>query len=783
MMLCTHCDEVVLVGHFNRDDETKMRPFCCFGCQTVYNTLHDIGLETYYEIKKNSEIYKRRSPVDTQSSEFKYIDDPEFLSEFSYSTDNYLTMEFYLEGIHCLACLWLVEKLPVIIKGVVSSKLDIERSVATVVIDGTGQFSQVAKEFSKLGYRPHPLKNSQDSQNLKAREERSSLIRIGVAGASAGNIMIYAVSIYAGAVDRYAEIFNGLTILFALPVLTYSAYPFYKNAWSAIRNRSISIDIPISFALVVGAIMGFYNVLVGIQENYFDSLCTLVFLLLLSRYFLQKIQEKGLSAKDLHFFYLNDSVLKANNLEQDDFIEIHPKFIKAGDIIKVMPNDFLAADGRVIKGNSKMNRAFLTGESTPVSVEEGDEVFSGTQNLSRELVIEVSKTGKETRLGHILKNVENGWSHRSDMIDLTSKISKYFTLVICLLAIGLFLFRFFQGDVKIAIEQALTLLIVTCPCALALSIPLTFTRSLSKASKLGIIIKNDRVLEKTSKLKNVFIDKTGTLTHGKLQIVDFLILISPSNNVFDIVYALESRSSHPVARALADFSKVRCQSHPDVVNFEETLGRGVKGEINGVEYSIREGSVFERSCKIASFKVEDSIREDSKGAVSKLTKEGLSVHILSGDNANVVTSTASQVGIPPENSHFALSPEMKSLEVAKHTNTLMIGDGANDAIVLSEADVGVAVLGAMDISLRAAEVYLTTPGLNPVVTLLTLSKETMKVIRRNLILSLGYNFLSVIAAFMGLISPLVAAIVMPLSSLTVLLSTLAGTKKMRALWK
>ena len=783
MTLCTHCDEIVLVGHFNREDDAKLHPFCCFGCQTVFNTLHRIGLDSYYEIKKNSEIYKRRSPVDIQGGEFKYIDDSEFLKEFSYKTDQYLTMEFYLEGIHCLACLWLVEKLPVILNGVVSSKLDIERSVATVVIDQFGLFSQVAKEFSQLGYRPHPLKNSQDSQSLKIKEERSNLIRIGVAGASAGNIMIYAVSLYAGAADRYAEIFNGLTILFALPVLTYSAYPFYKNAWNALRNKTLSIDIPISLALGIGALMGFYNVFLGIQENYFDSLCTLVFLLLLSRYFLQKIQEKGLSASDLHFFYLNDSILKALDYERDVYVEVHPKYIKAGDIIKVMPNEFLAADGKVIKGASKMNQAFLTGESCPVLVDIGDLVFSGTQNLYKPLFIEVSKTGRDTRLGQILKNVENGWSHRSHLIDLASQLSRYFTLVVCLLASGLFLFRLSQGDIQVAFEQGFTLLIVTCPCAFALSIPLTFSRSLSKASKLGIIIKNDRVLEKTSKLKNVFIDKTGTLTHGKLEIVDFIVLDPSSKGIFDVIHALESQSTHPVARALTNYSKLRLNCSLQVEGFEEILGKGVKGTIDGVEYEVSKGTVIKNGHIIATFRVEDCIREDSKIAVEQLIHRGLTVHLLSGDNGDIVKSTAAQVGILPKYTHFDLSPELKSQEIAKYSNTLMIGDGANDAIVLSEADVGVAVLGAMDISLRAAEVYLTTPGLGPVVLLLTLSKETMKVVRRNLVLSLGYNSLSVIAAFMGLISPVVAAIIMPLSSLTVLLSTLAGTKKMRALWK
>lgn len=781
MEICIHCDEAAVPPIFNDDDAERKNPFCCQGCQTVHNILHQKGLESYYDIKNNSAIFKRRSPVEVKASHFKFLDDPEFIREFSYkNSEGMRSMEFYLEGIHCLACLWLIEKLPEFLPGVFTSKLDLDRSVVTVVLKDDGKFSDVAREFNQLGYRPHPLKRNQDTVHLKTKEERDALIRIGIAGAASGNIMIYAVSLYGGASGDYAQFFNALTVAFAVPVFTYSAFPFYQNAWNAIKNKTLSIDIPISISLVVGAVMGVYNLVMGIPDNYFDSLTALVFLLLLSRYFLQKIQEKGLSASDLHFFHQSESVLKE---EGDEYVEIHPKFIKEGDVLKIRPGEFVPADGVVLEGSSNLNNSLLTGESVPVKVMAGHKVFSGTQNLDQTLKIKAENVSDDTRLGRLLKNVENGWAYRSQIVNLTNKVSKYFTLVVFLLSAILFVKLYQSHDLKHALEGAITLLIVTCPCALALAVPLTFTRALSKASEQGIIIKSDEVIEKMAKIKNVFIDKTGTITHGKLQIINFTVLRSSHLSPDEIIYNLEMRSRHPVAVALLEFIKGKSLKTLQVDDFVESLGTGVSGRIDNHFYEIKKAGIFEDGQLIATFDVKDTVRNDSGESLKKILDRNISVKILSGDSSEVVQKIAAEVKLPAANALSGLSPEMKSDLIKSTPSSMMVGDGANDAIALSHADVGVAVLGAMDISLRAADVYLTTPGLVPVEKLFTLSQETMKVIRRNLVLSLCYNSLSVLAAYMGYINPLVAAVIMPVSSLTVLFSTLAGTKKLRNLWK
>lgn len=781
MIQCVHCDEQALLPVFLAQDPEHKLPFCCRGCLTVYEVLKERSLSSYYDIKNSSSVFKRRAPVKSSESTFSYLDDAAFIQDHSYKNhDGHQVMDFYLEGIHCLACLWLIEKLPEFLTGVLRAKLDLDKSVVSVSLSSEGKFSEVARELDRLGYRPHALDRNEDSKLHREKEERSFLMRLGVAGAASGNIMIYSFSLYAGASESTARIFHLLTVILALPVFTYSAWPFYQSAWTSLKNKMVSIDIPISLALLMGAVMGVRGLFVNFEENYFDSLTALVFLLLLSRYFLRKIQDKGLSARDLHYFYQNESVLRKT---VEGFEEVHTSYVKAGDVLKIRPDEFIPADGVVMEGDSLINNSLLTGESLPDHVKRGHHVFSGTQNLNSDLLIQVEKTSRETRLGQILRNVEQGWSMRSRTVDLTSVIAKYFTLTVIALSVILFLSLLSQEGTTVALTRALTLLIVTCPCALAISVPLTFHRSLSLAARNGIIVKSDEVFEKLTKAKRIFLDKTGTVTLGQLSVTEIRVLEKPLVNLSHIISTLEERSRHPVGRALREFAATNGGRKLPVRSFREIPGTGVEGEIEGKFYFIGGGEIRENNKKFASFCVKDGVRKDSAKVISHLQENGLEVSLLSGDREDVVLPMAREIGVSTDRTFFRISPEEKMDLVKKSSLSVMVGDGANDAMAMESAYVGIAVSGAMDISLRAADVYLTIPGLAGVEKLFTLSRETIKVVKRNLVLSLVYNSLSVFFVFTGHISPLVAAIVMPVSSLTVLLSTLWGTREMRSLWK
>jgi len=779
MLACLHCDEPALTPVYPLEDLKRQFPFCCQGCLTVFEVLKSKDLGAYYDIKKSSATIKRRSPVLIKERSYGFLDDENFIQEYTYPAGpGQRTIEFYLEGIHCLACLWLIEKLGDIIPGVISSKLDVEKAVATVVINEQGRFSLVASELDRLGYRPHALKRNEDSKALHRKEERAYLSRIGIAGAAAGNIMIYAVSLYGGAADEMGELFNLLTVILAIPVFTYSAWPFYESAWNSIKNKTVSIDIPISMALILGVGMGVWDLIYTHKENYFDSLTALVFLLLLSRYFLRKIQEKGLNAQDLHYFYSTESVQRLNSAT-NKFDTIHARFIRVGDVLKIGREDFIPADGVVTSGEGLINNSLLTGESMPDRVKVGHPVFSGTQNLTSEFEMKVEKIDDQTRLGTILKNVENGWALRSRTVDVTAVVAKYFTIAVCLLAVILFVVGLEDGA-SVALTRAITLLIVTCPCALALSVPLTFNRTLSLAAEKGLIIKSDEVIEKAAKIKSIFLDKTGTITLGQLQVENLSISSTPSTRIEEIIFALEKYSHHPVGKALVRSIDKSQLSKEEAQDWMEIPGRGVQGKLNNHFYEIRDNQIFEDGNSMASFEIRDGLRPDSMTSISELKKKNLVPVILSGDKSTVAIDMGEQVGLKALG---ALSPEQKVEIVRSTPDSIMVGDGANDALALEAASVGVAVSGAMDIALRAADVYMTVPGLAGVNKLVTMSKETMKVIHRNLIISLLYNSVSVVLVFTGKISPLTAAIVMPVSSLTVFLSGLAGTKTLRDLWK
>lgn len=779
--LCTHCDEIVINAVYDDNDQ---HIFCCHGCKAVFDILNLKGLEDYYTIKEQAGSFKRRSPVEVSSSKYRHLDDINFINEYSYKNSyGDRTLEFYLEGIHCLACLWLIEKLSNLNKDIITSKLDMEKSIVTISISQAGKFSSVASELNQLGYKPHPIKRDQKSFDLKNKEERRNLLRIGVAAAGMSNIMLYAVSLYAGAKGQYAVIFNVLTVIFGIPVLTYSAYPFYKNAFNSIKNRILSIDIPISIALIVGLGMGLYNVANGINENFFDSLTMLVFLLLISRYFLRKIQDKALSTNDLHYFYVGASTQRSKDKDHKIFEEVHPKYIEPGDILKIDAGEFIAADSTIIDGESALNSSLLTGESLPVSVRIGDIVHAGTQNLTSTLIIKVDKSVEKSRIGEILKEVEDGWSLKAPIVQFTDKMSYYFTLSVFFIGLVLFSKTLASHELRYAIEQTLTLLIITCPCALALATPLAFTTALSRLAQNGILIKDDSILQKISELKTIFFDKTGTLTFGEVEIVDFKILQNTKESIFDLILTLEKNSKHPVAKALVKYAQLHKAKELNSVIPLEIPGIGVKTQIGVNEYKISQKGIFENNNLIATYKIKDSLRNDTIESLNEIKRLGYSINILSGDLKQNVFDIANKIGIETKNVHAQVSPEEKSRIIKNSNSSIMVGDGANDAIALSHADVGVAVYGSMDISLKASDVFLSIPGVSAIPKLIIVSKETMKVIKRNLVLSLLYNILSVVGVFMEVISPLAAAIIMPLSSLTIFISTQIGTKELRQVWK
>lgn len=768
--LCLHCGAGV--------PARELSGFCCRGCAAVYALLQERGLQTFYKLRDRAHGDASLLPASSAAEDFSYLDDPEFLTDYAYL--NGRQMRFYLEGVHCVACVWLTEKLPEFVSGVESLTLDLSTSVATIRLRNDGRFAEAAREILRLGYRPHPVREG-ESEELQRKENRKHLIQLGVAGMVSGNIMLLATSLYAGANGQLAELFRWTSFFLFLPVLFYSAIPFYKSAWASLRKKQIAIDVPIVFGLLVGTAASVVNLITGSDHIYFDSIATLIFLLLATRYLLKKVNQNALNSSRLMHFLAPS---KARRLVAGSTLyeEVRSDALREGDVFQVLPGECFSADGVIIHGESNVNCALLTGESGPERVSIGSRVNAGTWNQDSPLQVRVVASGASTRLGKILNAMEHGLTSKAPIVSYLDRVGQAFVAaVLVLTCVGFFMGL--QESWHEAINRALAVAIIVCPCTFALATPLAMSLAISRAAKRGILVKSSELIERLSHVKTAFFDKTGTLTYGELRIIEWKEYLPGAT---EALFALESRSAHPIAKAVTrHFSEtLKNAPHFEVTGFAERAGHGVSGSINGAFYEV--GRLIETQVAIrkdgvlaGELTLSDEIRSDSEAAIRLLKSLGVEPYILSGDLKKTATHAASQLGIDPKSVIAQASPELKSQVLRTHPKSLMVGDGANDAVALASAYASVAVQGGMEMSIRAAGAYSSKPGIMPISSLIIISRETMKVIRRNLAFAVLYNIVGIAAALSGHLNPLFAAVLMPISALTVILSTLLGTAKLR----
>lgn len=790
--LCLHCGASV--------PNAEVSEFCCQGCAAVYSLLHERGLEDFYVLRDRAKNGGEHFAASFSDEKFLYLDDPEFIAQYAF--ENHRQMRFYLEGVHCVACLWLTEKLPEFVPGVEFLRLNLSSNVATLRLKPHGKFSEAACELLRLGYRPHPVVVG-ESEMLQKKENQKHLIRIGIAGMASGNIMLLAVALYAGATGSLAEIFKWTSFLLFIPILFYCSIPFYKGAWSSLRKKQISIDVPIVFGLFMGTGLSFVNLLRGSNDIYFDSLSTLNFLLLSTRFLLRKVNQQALNLSQLMHFLAPSRGRR--RLSDQTYEEVKSDALREGDLVQVLPGECFPADGVIVDGESRINCALLTGESHLLAVKKGSRVHAGTWNQDAPLELRVLTAGPGTRLGKILSSVEEGLTRKAPIVSFLDRVGQAFVVAVFVLS-GVGFLVGLNTSWNEAFSRALAISIIVCPCTFALATPLAMSLAIGRAAKRGILVKSAELIERLSHVKTVFFDKTGTLTEGQLQIMDWKELLP---NATQALIALESRSVHPIAKAVVRHFRTHLGLNTPIQQVEEFLekpGVGVSGRIGKNFYQIRSAIEFTTSTAGEETKNEnetetetqivlwqddqragvltlaDRVRSDSKKAIDDLRTLGLDIYLLSGDLAGPVHRVASYLGIPLQNVVAQASPERKSEILKRNPKSLMVGEGANDAIALASAYASVAVQGGMEMSIRAAGAYSSKPGVNPIPSLIMISQETMNVIRKNLFFAVVYNIFGIAAALSGYLSPLFAAVLMPMSALTVFLSTMIGTSRLRKGW-
>jgi len=627
------------------------------------------------------------------------------------------------------------------------------------------------------------------------------MIAIGVAFAAAGNNMLIAGSLYLGLFsymdDGVQQLLRWATCLVGLVSLAWPGRTFFAGAYNALRSRTPHMDLPVALGLSVGGLAGVINTVRGTGELYFDTLSVLVFLLLVGRWI--QLRQQRHAAAALEVLY-RVTPRTANKLVDGGFAEVPAEVLQPGDVVAVQAGDSIPADGTVLSGSSSVDEQVLTGESTPVPVGPGSKVAAGSINVGARLQLTVDAVGEDTRMGKVLGLVEQ--QTRPQIVMLADRIGGWFVAVVLSLA-ALTLAGWMAFEPASAVDHAVALLIVACPCALALATPLAIAVALGRAARRKILIKGGDALQRLSKPGTIWLDKTGTLTEGRMAVVGW----HGDETVAAAVAALERHSTHPTARALVAWAEDQGGApSPKVDNVRQRQG-GISGELDGHTLAVGNapfisehiGGVIDLTMRSAAGEllgqaaspvyiaidgkivavagVGDPLRSDAQAAVDELSRRGWTVGILSGDHPDIVTGIGQALGLPDDRVHGGLHPEDKVRFVADHgpdaPPTVMVGDGVNDSAALAAASVGIATRDGAEASLQAAPVYLGRPGLSGIIELLDASSATMRGIRRNFAVSLAYNAVAVGLAASGHISPLVAALLMPLSSLSVVALSLS----------
>ena len=788
--------------------------FCCSGCEVVYHALHDAGYgDTFYSL---TDIAQERQPTPASTSV-----DPLLLSEFdsdafldehtTRNDDGTRSVELFLDGVHCAACVWLVERLPQEMSGVQTATLDLPR--ARLSIRWTPEalrLSDVAEWLAQFGYSAHPVRK--DAATSRTEGERKLLVKVGVSWALAGNVMLLAFALYAGlSVGEDAGLATAarwLSMILATVSVAYGGRTFITRAWSslklAVRTRrlqSLHMDLPIAAGILVGYTDSTLSTLTGTGEVWFDSITVLIAALLTARWLQLRSRRLAGDATDRLLSLIPSMVRRVTPSGDVETIPVEDLHI--GNVVRIPTGEVIPVDGIVATGTSTVNNAVLTGESRPESVQPGSDVTAGATNLSAPLDVLVEASGTDTRVGSLLAWVRDGSDTDARVVTIADRLTGYFVSGVAVLALATALLWLWLDPSTMA-QHVVALLVITCPCALGMATPLAMAVAAGNAARAGIFIKSEAATQVLTDVDAVVLDKTGTLTEGRLS----LVRRTGSDAAIAWAASLETHSTHPVAEALvreAGLCSTDGTPPHTITNVDAEGGHGLRGCVDGHTVVVGRPDWVQSQCAQAATAFDDAltsfahdghtpvavavdgrmaaalafgdrIRPDSRALIQRLRDDGKAVYLLSGDHPTVADAVARQLDLAPDHAQGHVAPEAKQAFVDRlqreGRTVVMIGDGVNDAAALQTADVGVAVEGGSTASLVAADVFLTRDGLRPVADLFDGAHHVMRVIRRNLGFSLSYNLLGALAAMSGWVGPLVAAIAMPISSLVVVTASI-----------
>ena len=767
------------------------RDFCCPGCEAVSRSIAGLGLESYYRLRTEPAPRPRDDAGDDLAAYDDALVQARFVREVAIAAGPGREARLLLEGLRCSACAWLVEQVVARLPGVDAIELNYATRRAVLRWDpARTRLSTVLAAVRSLGYQAWPHEEGRLAL-VEANERRGLLRRLWVAGLGMMQVMMYAVPAYIAADGEIAadaaSLMRWAGLILTLPVIAYSAAPFFAGAWRDLRLKTLGMDVPIVLGLLAAFAASLAATVSGEGEVYFDSVAMFVFLLLGARYLeLAARSRAGRSLEHLARLVPQEALLLADG--SPDPVPVAAARLAPGDRVLVRAGAVLPADGVLESGEAEVGEAWLTGESRPVTRRRGEALRGGSVNAGSALVMRLTHVGQDTAISAILRLMERALGERPPWVGAAQRASSWFVgfILAAALVAGL---AWLAIDAARAPWIAVAVLVVTCPCALALATPVAMTAATGAMARARVVVARGQAVERLASATDFVFDKTGTLTLGRPSLVETLPLGAlPARECVGLAAALARWSSHPLDRALA---KVPA-GDVAVADPESVSGAGIEALAGGRALRLGRADFVAAitgtpapvawiDCPdsvaylgdaggwIAAMRFADRLRTEAPGAIDRLRRMGLAIHLLSGDEDGVVKRVAAEIGI--RDAVARATPELKQRTVRDlqraGARVAMVGDGINDAPVLAQADVSVAMGGGADLAQVRADAVLLSDNLDDLAAAVEIARRARRVVRQNIAWALGYNLFAVPLAAAGLVTPLVAAIGMSASSLVV----------------
>ncbi|MGE6168704.1 heavy metal translocating P-type ATPase [Aeromonas media] len=787
---CFHCGEPVPTGSdFTLEIKGIVQPMCCPGCQAVAQTILECGLASYYEHRTAPGI--KGELVPSELAALTHYDLAEVQQEFVTETGTLRESQLSVEGLTCAACAWLIERHLMGLPGLHYVNVNTTTHRARIKWDPDRlSLSDILKGFAKIGYRAYPFQTHQQ-EALYAREVRSYMFRMALAGLGSMQVMMCAVALYMdlfiSVEEEFMIYFKWISLLLSTPIMIYSAQPFYVGAWRSLKQGHLSMDVSVSLALIGAFVASIWATVFNTGEVYYDSITMFVFFLLLGRLLELRARRKA-SESSSNLARLVP--IMATRIDAEGEHEVAAKTLRVGDRVRVLAGATLPADGIITLGQASLNEAMLTGEQLPLLKQAGDPVFAGTISTDAPLEIRVNHPIEESRLAQIMRLQDSALDDKPAIAQLADVLSRHFILVLLLIAAAVWTFWHFHAPER-AFWVTLSVLVATCPCALSLATPTALTSATAHLTRSGILLRRGHVLDVLTRANRIVMDKTGTLTTGNISLVGVQPLAElGEDECLAIARALEAYSEHPIARAFrskgADDAVLLAASEVTPV-----IGHGIEGRIAGKHYRIGSARWLGLSDKqnaaqglaiyladetgpLARFTLTDTVRADAGALIQAFKAAGLQTTILTGDSSPQADTVARELGV--DELVKGVTPDgklayLKAQEAAGDIS-IMVGDGINDAPVLAGAHASFAMAGGTDLAKNSADAILLADDLSRLLTARTLALRTRRIIQENFAWSIGYNLLVLPLAASGWLPPYLAAAGMSLSSLIVVTNSM-----------